>query len=106
MYEVDKEKLEKIRQEIYYNNDAFKKIIAEKTFKSYYGEVQGERNKVLPPEYKEFAKEQPLIANKQFYFMGKMKKEEVLSKDFDKLVLKHFKAAAKFNEFMMQAITD
>jgi uncharacterized protein (TIGR02453 family) len=106
MYEVGKEQLEKIRQEIFYNNDAFKKIINEKNFKEYYGKVQGEQNKVLTPEYKEFIKEQPLIANKQFYFMGTMKKEDVLSKDFDKIVLKHFKAAAKFNDFMMQAISE
>ena len=103
---MDKDHLEKIRQEIYYNNDAFKKIISEKNFKAYYGDVQGEKNKVLTPEYKEFSKQQPLIANKQFYYMGKLKKEDVLSKDFDKIVLKHFKAAAKFNEFMMHAISE
>ena len=106
MYEVDKEKLEKVRQEIYYNPDAFKKIITEKNFKSFYGSVQGEKNKVLTPEYKEFAKDQPLIANKQFYYMGQLKKEDVLDKNFDKTVLKYFKAAAKFNEFLMHAITE
>ena len=37
VYQVEKEQLEKIRQEIYYNNDAFKKIINEKNFKTYYG---------------------------------------------------------------------
>jgi hypothetical protein len=38
--------------------------------------------------------------------MGELKKEDVLNKDFDKIVLKHFKAAAKLNEFMMQAISE
>jgi uncharacterized protein (TIGR02453 family) len=106
MYDVDKEKLEKIRQEIYYNNDVFKKIINDKAFKTLYGEVQGERNKVLTPNYKEFAKEQPIIANKQFYYMAQLKKEDVLDKNFEKTVLKYYKAAAKFNEFMMQAISE
>ena len=106
MYEVDKEKLEKVRQEIYYNPEAFKKIITEKNFKTFYGAVQGEKNKVLTPEYKEFAKGQPLIANKQFYYMAKLKKEDVLDKNFDKAVLKYFKAAAKFNEFLMNAISE
>ena len=106
MYEVDKEKLEKIRQEIYYNPEAFKKLINEKTFKSFYGTVQGEKNKILTAEYKEFARQQPVIANKQFYYMAKLKKEDVLDKNFDKTVLKYFKAASKFNEFMMQAISD
>jgi uncharacterized protein (TIGR02453 family) len=106
MYEVDKEKLQKVRQEIFYNADTFKKLVNEKNFKSLYGEVKGEKNKVLPEEYKEFAKEQPVIANKQFYFMAELKREDVLAKDFDKTVLKYFKAAAKFNEFMMHAISE
>ena len=106
VYQVEKEQLEKIRQEIYYNNDAFKKIINEKNFKTYYGTVQGEANKILTPDYKEFAKEQPLIANKQFYYMAKLRKEDVLDKNFDKTVLKYFKAASKFNEFMMHAISE
>lgn len=106
LWELDKEKLEKTRQEIYYNNDEFNKIINDKAFKSLFGTILGERNKVLPPDYKEFAKEQPLIANKQFYYSAKLKKEDVLSKDFDKLVLKHYKAAARLNEFLMHALAD
>ena len=106
MYQVEKTELEKIRQEIFYNAADFKKLLNDKSFKSIYGTIQGEQNKVLTPEYKDFAKEQPLIANKQFYYMARLKKEDVLSKDFDKLVLKHFKAAAKFNEFLMGAISE
>ena len=106
MWELDKERLEKVRQEIYYNNDAFKKIIGEKAFKTSFGTILGDRNKVLTPDYKEFAKEQPIIANKQFYYSAKLKKEDVMHKEFDKLVLKHYKTAAKFNEFLMNAITD
>jgi uncharacterized protein (TIGR02453 family) len=105
VYEADKPTLEKIRQEIYYNNDDFKKIISEKNFKAYYGAIKGEQNKILIPEYKEFAKQQPLIANKQFYYMGALKREDVLDKNFDKTVLKHYRAAAKFNEFMMHAMS-
>jgi hypothetical protein len=38
--------------------------------------------------------------------MGQLKKEDVLDKNFDKTVLKYFKAAAKFNEFLMNAISE
>lgn len=106
MWELDKERLEKVRQEIYYNNDEFQKILNDKAFKTIFGGILGERNKVLTPDYKEFAKEQPLIANKQFYYSAKLKKEDVLSKDFDKLVLKYYKTATKLNEFLMKAITE
>lgn len=105
MYMLDKEQIEKVRQEIYYNADEFKKIISEKSFKSLYT-VEGEKNKVLSPDYKEFAKEQPLIANKQFYFHGNLTREDILSKDLDKRVLKYFRAGAAFNDFLMRAISE
>jgi uncharacterized protein (TIGR02453 family) len=105
MYMLDKEQIEKVRQEIYYNADEFKKIISEKSFKSLYT-VEGEKNKVLTPDYKEFAKEQPLIANKQFYFHGNLTREDILSKDLDKRVLKYFRAGAAFNDFLMRAISE
>lgn len=105
MYMLDKEQIEKVRQEIYYNAPEFKKIISEKSFKSLYT-VEGEKNKALTPDYKEFAKEQPLIANKQFYFHGNLTREDILSKDLDKRVLKYFKAGAAFNDFLMRAISE
>jgi hypothetical protein len=46
--------------------------------------LKGEKNKVLPADYKEFVSEQPLIANKQFYTMTKLTQKQVLSDDFDK----------------------
>lgn len=106
MYDVDKESLEKIRQEIFYNNGDFNRIISDKNFKTLYGTIQGDKNKVLPADYKEFAKEQPLIANKQFYYMGKLTREEVLADDFDKVVMKYFKTAYKFNEFLNHALVE
>jgi hypothetical protein len=104
MYEVDKPQLEKIRQEISYNTVEFKKLLSDRAFASTYGTLQGEQNKILAPAYKELAIEQPLIANKQFYYMTKLSKADVLAKDFDKTVLKHFKVAAKVNAFLYRAI--
>lgn len=106
MYQMNKEQLAKIRQEIYYNEKTFEKLVNDKNFKSIYTTIQGDKNKVLPEEYKEFAKTQPLIANKQFYYMANLTREQVLGKDFDKIVLAHFKAAYKFNDFLMQAISE
>jgi len=104
-YQVDKEQLAKIRQEIFYNNKEFKKILAEKTFAEKYKTLEGEKSKILPPDYKEFVKEQPLIANKQFWFMAKLSRKDALGPEIDKILLSHFKAGYKMNKFLWEAIS-
>ncbi len=103
-YEVSKEHLAKIRQEIYYNNGGFKKILNEKSFKEKYGKLDGEKNKVLPPEYKEFEKIQPYIANKQFWYHNSLTRKEILSDKLDSILLSYFKAGMKMNNFLLEAI--
>ena len=105
-YEVSKEHLAKIRQEIYYNNTAFKKILNEKNFKTVYGELSGEKNKVLPPEYKDFQSEQPYIANKQFWYHATLTRKDILSDKLDTILLSYFKAGMKMNQFLLQAISN
>lgn len=104
-YEVSKEQLAKIRQEIYYNNTAFKKILNDKAFKEKYKVLDGDKNKVLPPDYKEFEKEQPYIANKQFWYHAALTRKDITGDNLDKLVLSYYKAGMKMNQFLWQAIT-
>lgn len=106
MYMLTKEQLAKVRQEIFYNEKEFKKIISAKKFKDYYSKIEGEKNKVLPEEYREFMKTEPYIANKQFYYMAKLKKSEVTAADFDKTILTYFEAGKDFNQFLWRAISD
>lgn len=106
MYMLEKEHLAKIRQELFYNNKDFQKIITAKNFQKYYEVIQGEKNKVLPAEYKTFEKEQPYIANKQFYVMSKLHKQDVLADDFDKILLERFKACQPLNDFLFTALAD
>ncbi len=105
-YFCNKEELAKIRQEIYYNNADFKKLLNEKSFKEKYGTLLGEKNKVLSPEYKLFAKEQPLIANKQFWYQATLSRRDVTGDKLDVLLLSHFKAASKMNAFLWEAISN
>ncbi len=105
-YEVSKEHLAKIRQEIYYNNTAFKKILNEKNFKTVYGELSGEKNKVLPPEYKDFQSEQPYIANKQFWYHATLTRKDILGDKLDTILLSYFKAGMKMNQFLLHAISN
>ncbi len=104
-YTVSKEQLAKIRQEIFYNNKEFKKLLADKTFVEKYKTMVGEKNKVLPPDYKEFAKEQPLIANKQFWYWAELSRKDMLSDKVDTILLSYFKAGLKVNRFLWHAIS-
>ncbi len=104
-YEVSKEHLAKIRQEIFYNNKDFKKVLNDKAFKEKYQVLDGEKNKVLPPDYKEFAAEQPYIANKQFWYHANLTRKDITGDNLDKLVLSYFKAGMKMNKFLWQAVT-
>jgi len=104
-YFCSKQDLEKIRQEIYYNHSDFKKLINDKKFKSAFGELQGEKSKVLPPDYKAFEKTEPLIANKQFWFYKNLTRKEVLVDDFDKVILAHFRSALKMNNFLWETVS-
>jgi uncharacterized protein (TIGR02453 family) len=103
-YFVSKEDLAKIRQEIYYNHKEFKKLLNGKAFKQTYKTLEGEKNKVLDPVYKDFLKEEPLIANKQFWYWTKLDRKEVTGDKVDAIILAHFKAGMKMNKFLWDAV--
>jgi uncharacterized protein (TIGR02453 family) len=103
-YFVSKEDLVKIRQEIYYNHKEFKKILHEKAFKETYKTLTGETSKILEPQYKDFLKEEPLIANKQFWYSANLSRNEVTSDKIDTLILQHFRAGMKMNKFLWAAV--
>lgn len=105
-YFCSKEEIAKIRQEIYYNNADFKKLLNDKAFKEKFGTLQGDKNKVLEPDYKEFAKEQPFIANKQFWYYANLTRKDVTGDKLDSLVYSYYKAAYKMNRFLMEATKD
>ncbi len=101
-----KEDIAKIRQEIYYNHGDFKKLLNEKEFKSKFKTLQGEKNKVLPPDYKEFVKTEPLIANKQFWFYGDLTRKDITGDKLDTTLLAYFKAGMKMNKWLWETVTN
>ena len=105
-YFCSKEDLAKIRQEIYYNHKDFKKLVTDKAFKEKYKVLDGDKNKVLPPEYKEFVKQEPLIANKQFWYWASLSRKDITGNNLDKILLPYFKAGYKINKFLMEAVNN
>lgn len=99
-YALDKPTLHQVRTAIVQDPTTFRALLAAPGFVAKYGELQGERNKVLPPEFKEAVKSEPMLAMKQFYFMAEIDPEVVLRPDFPEFVAAYFRAGAGVNEWL------
>jgi len=98
-YSLDKPALHRMRSAIAQDPEAFRELTDAPAFVSIFGAIQGEKNKVLPPEFKELAKKEPLIANKQFYFMTDLDPELAIGETFPALALDYFRTAKPLNDF-------
>jgi uncharacterized protein (TIGR02453 family) len=97
--------LGKIRQEIDYNLDEFKKILKAKSFKDCFGDLDQEDTLATAP--KGYPKDHPgidILKLKSFVAITGLSDKEVLSKDFVKTVEKTFKAMKPLNDFLQRAI--
>lgn len=107
LYMPDKEVIHALRLAIMnYSND-FKSIITDKKFRERLGELEGEKNKIIPAEFKLAAKKQPLIYNKQFYYWREYPgKENITRSDLADFITEHYKASLPFIQFAKQAINE
>jgi uncharacterized protein (TIGR02453 family) len=103
-YFMEKNTLQAVRETIMRNHKEFCKVINNPEFKDKFGEVKGDKNKRLPKEFKEFAVEEPLIANKQFYFMVELPPKHVLGKNAVEYVMDYYRAGEEFNAFLIKAM--
>lgn len=100
VYMPEKPTLQAIRERLAAEPDKFSKIINAKAFKENFGEVRGEKSKILPAALKEAAKAQSLIYNKQFYLIHTQDAEKILEPDLLAYVIKVYAAADPYNEFI------
>ena len=104
-YFLEKETLQKVRKYISINLDEFLEVINDKEFLSFFGQIRGEANKRMDKDWAEILKIQPLIANKQFYFMSEVTPNpKHNAQDILKIVLKHYEASKKVTDFLQLAI--
>lgn len=104
VYMPDKEQLEGIRLAIMHDPKGFRKAISAPAFTDLFGTVQGEANKVLPAEFKEAAKKEPLIANKQFYVVAELCPSLVADPKLMDVVMEHYQALLPFNTWLAKAL--
>jgi uncharacterized protein (TIGR02453 family) len=95
-----------IRQEIDYNAADLKKIINSKSFKSYFGEIEGDKLKTAPRDYPKDHPEIELLKYKSFLAVHKFSEKEILSDDFSKYAGKVFKAIQPFDEFLNRGLVN
>ncbi|MCB0532298.1 MAG: DUF2461 domain-containing protein [Lewinellaceae bacterium] len=103
-YFLEKEQLAKVRQAIAKNPKAFRKLIEAAAFTEKFGEIKGEKNKILPAEIKQVAVAEPLLFNKQFYYMTEIDPEIVLQPDAIEAVAAYFEAGKPLNDFFRKAL--
>jgi uncharacterized protein (TIGR02453 family) len=94
----------KIRSHITANPDAFAKIYSDKDFQEKFGSIQGEKNKKLPDEFKAAAIKEPLIANKQFYYMAELEPKIALTEKLPEVLMSYYQAGKGLNDFLKEAM--
>ncbi len=92
--------LKAIRQEIHYNTEAFKKILNNADFKTYFGELEGEKLKKAPKGYEPDLPEIELLKYKSFLATHNCSDTEILSPGFPDHCVKVFKALYPFDQFL------
>lgn len=97
--------LAKIRQEIDYNVPEFRKLLANKDFKKYFGQLdQDDKLKTTPKGYPKDHPGIDLLQYKSFIVVHELKDDVLLSKNFAKQATTVFKAMQPLNNFLQRAI--
>jgi uncharacterized protein (TIGR02453 family) len=103
-YFLEPAHLRLVRTAIVANPDEFQNLVNDPEFVATFGTIRGEQSKVLPAEFKEHAKGQPLLANKQFYYWAELDPAALQRDDLPDLVMSHIAAAMPLNSFFVRAL--
>ncbi|MGB0933434.1 MAG: DUF2461 domain-containing protein [Lishizhenia sp.] len=99
VYQLEKEQLLAVREAIADNLEEFNSAVNNPIFKKVYGEIHGDKNKIIPKHLKAAAEKEPLIFNKNWYYFAKFEPETLLKEDFDSFVLDIYKAGNAVKSF-------
>lgn len=106
VYMPDKDQLTKVRASIEYNLEGFQKVVNDKEFIKNFGGILGDKNKIVPKEFKEVLEKEPLIANKQFYFFKKYEPKQLLSETLVVDFMTDYQIAKPVMEFFKDALEE
>lgn len=95
--------LKAIRSEIAYDPKEFKRILNNKSFKDYFGDMEGDKLKTAPRAYPKDHPEIELLKQKSFLAVNKCSDKDVLKTDFLQHCAKTCKALFPFDQFLNKA---
>ncbi len=104
LYQLDKYQIEKVRKFMSANLDEFEELLKDKNFKRNFKTIRGETNKRIPKEFLTTFEQQPLIANKQFYYFTELSGDKITSKNLPQTLMKFYHAAEPMNSFLRRAL--
>lgn len=105
LFEPNKEDLLRLRQEIAIDDLALRHIIAQESFKKYFGKLSGEELKTGP---RDFPKDHPsldLLKKKQFYVVRYFDDKTVCSEEFLDQVIQSFMAMRPLFDYFSEVFT-
>ncbi len=106
-YSTDAAMIKKMRSRIYKESETFLSMVNEKSFRENFGEVQGERLKNVPAEYKgkEYDEEiEEYLKLKQFYVFRTYSPEIALSDELAEIIIENIKITGEFNKFLNDSV--
>ncbi len=105
LYRLEPKVLQKVREHIAANLEAFNELVADADFVEKFGSVQGEKNKRIPKEFREIAAQQPLIANKSFYYFVELAPKTLLQADLAEQIIDYYRISRPLGQFLEEAVT-
>ena len=82
-----------------------REVMADAELQAHWGGLQGDELKTAPKGFSKEHADIDLIRKKQYLFTKKFTDKEVLSADFQKQILSHFKAIRPFFDYMSNLLT-
>lgn len=105
VYQPNKEELLRIRRHISDNLSDLKNLLNKQSFKNDFGELRGEKNKVIPKEFKELSLSEEIIKHKQFYFYRTHRHSLITSDTLMAQIMKDYHTISPLIQFFREAIT-
>lgn len=106
IYMPDTKQLYRVRNYLIEHESEFKKLLKAKAFVSEFGELQGDKSKVIPKEFKEKAADMPLLYNKQFMMIHTWPAGNIAKEDLMEKIWTAYKAAKPMAYFLSEAMQD
>lgn len=104
-YFMDKDQLYDLREHIRTNPTKLRDALNQKSFRKLYPNgLQGEKNKIVPKEFKPTMETTPEIANKQFYYMSEHSPDLLLDEKLLDIVVDHWKASRAIEDFLINGM--